>query len=84
VVVGGNASPLPEAVGGNASPLLEASIGPAPPRRLLLLLEPLLPEVVLVDWEGLSVVLVGALTHVLVGGVAANVVGVCESCQWQA
>ena len=63
-------------VGGNASTFPEGAIGPAPPRRLLLLLEPLLPEVVLVDWDGLSVVLVGALTHVLVGGVAANVVGV--------
>ena len=71
-------------VGGNGSTVREASTGPAPPRRLLLLFEPLLPEFVLVDWDGLSVVLVGALTHVLVGGVAANVVGVCESCQWQA
>jgi hypothetical protein len=63
-------------VGGNGSTVREASTGPAPPRRLLLLFEPLLPEFVLVDWDGLSVVLVGALTHVFVGGVAVNVVGV--------
>ena len=62
--------------GGNGCSVAEGSTGPAPPRRLLLLLEPLLPEVALVDWDGLSVVLVGALTHVLVDGVAGNVVQV--------
>ena len=48
-------------VGGNGCSVAEGSTGPAPPRRLLLrrlllLPEPLLPEVVLVDWGGLSVV----------------------------